>query len=100
MTDEFKLLRDQKRAAQAKVLVEDDILKGAFESLKMQYAQQLLNTPVDRADNRETLYFAHRALIEVERHLMQVIMDGKLADAELQALERLAQPKQRWENIS
>jgi ABC-type transport system involved in Fe-S cluster assembly fused permease/ATPase subunit len=99
MTDEFKLLRDRQRAAQAKVLTEDEILKGAFSALKTQYVTQLLNTPVDQHQARETLYFAHRALIEVERHLMQVIEDGKLADAELKALERLAQPKQRWQDI-
>ncbi len=99
MTDEFKLLRDQKRAAQAKTLLEDDLLKGAFDTLKKQYSETLLGTSVNQAGDRERLYLAYRVLTEVERHLMQVLQDGVLADAELRALERTAQPQARWENV-
>jgi hypothetical protein len=99
MTDEIKLAKDIQRAARAKALTEDDILKGAFETLKKQYSESLLGTSVNQADDRERLYLAYRVLTEVERHLMQIVNDGKLADAELRALEKLAQPKPSWSNI-
>ena len=99
MTDELKLIRDRDKANRAKTLLTDELLMGAFETLRNQYSMALLGSPVDRSEDREQLYRAFRVVTEVERHLMQVVENGKLADAEIQALELMSQPQRRWENI-
>lgn len=99
MTDEHKLIRDRERATRAKVLLDDELLKEAFTTIRAAYSTRLLSSPADRSEDREQLYRAYRVVSEVERHLMQVVEDGKLADAELSALERAAQPKRAWAQI-
>ncbi len=96
MDGEDKLLKARSDASRAKSLLEDDMLKGAFAALKQSYADKLFTTTIDQPEAREKLYVAFRVVTEVERHLHAVIDDGKLADAELSHLIRMANPKKVW----
>lgn len=99
MIDEHKLLRDNSAAVGAQALLENELLKSAFQSLKDQYTADLLNSKADQTAARETLYLAHRVVVEVERHLSQIIINGRLAAAELTNLTQLADRKRKFGTI-
>lgn len=96
MTDEIKLTAQRERASRAQRLLDDDMLKDAFRGLKDQYSGDLLSTTVDQQDARERLYLAYRVVVEVERHLTNIVNTGKLAEADLRQLEQTAARKKRF----
>lgn len=99
MIDEDKLSQDAARATRAKHLLENELLQEAFASLRAQYSADLMNTTVDQQGARERLYLAHRIVGEVERHLMIVVNDGKLAARQLKDLSEAAERKPSWSDI-
>lgn len=99
MVDEDKLSQDAARAARAQNLLDNELLKEAFASLRAQYSADLMGTTVDQQGARERLYLAHRIVGEVERHLITVVTDGKLAQRQLKALAEAAERKPRWAEI-
>jgi hypothetical protein len=93
MTDDDKLLKARSDGSRARDLLNDEILTGAFATLRRAYADKLLATSIDQGAARETLYQAHRLVDEVEKHLHHVFDNGKLANAELDRLIAAQQPK-------
>lgn len=96
MADDDKLLKARSDGSHAQTLINDELLQGAFKSLKQTYAEKLLSTSVSQSVERETLYQAHRLVGEVENHLRWVLDNGKLADAELNSIVAEQERKKRF----
>lgn len=99
MSDDDKLLKARMDGARARALLADETLQAAFAELKRSYADKLLSTTIAESVARETLYQAHRLVGELQRHLQYVIDNGKLADAELEHLIRMNEPKKSWQDV-
>jgi len=85
MSDD-KLLEQRNRAARAEALVNDELLTEGFENLEAAYIRAWkLTEPGDQLA-REKLYLAANVIGKIKQHLQTVIVDGKLADAELKEL--------------
>jgi len=96
MSDENKLLRDQDRAARAQSLIESDLLTEAFQTLEDSYTAAWRNTHVDEAQAREKLFLAVNIVGKVRDHLTAVLVNGKLAAAELKQIAETAERKKRF----
>lgn len=99
MTDEHKLLRDQSRALGAQSLLDNDLLKEAFQTLEESYIAAWRSTLIDDTAAREKLFLAINVVGKVRDHFQAIVNNGKLAAAELRALAEAAERKQRWENV-
>ncbi len=89
MADEFESIRATERAARATALINDETLNEAFTYLEAEYLKAWRNTGVEERDTmaRERLWQAINLLGKVQNHLKKVISDGKIARADLDALE-------------
>lgn len=96
--DEHKLLRDQGRGAGAQSLLENDLLKEAYEKLEAELIAGWINSAPRDADGRERVWHAVQANRKHKAYLEQILSDGKMAAAELRALAETPQPK-RWEDV-
>jgi hypothetical protein len=85
--DEAELHRIANRAARAKALIEDDLLKEAFDKLQEEYRQVWENSPPSDSDAREKIYLALRMLPIVRRNIETLIMDGTIARRQLLNIE-------------
>lgn len=100
MIDEDKLSQAAAKAVRAQNLLDNELLKEAFDGLKTQYSGDLLKTTVDQASARERLYLAYRVVIEVERHLANIVNNGKLAAAELKELAETAERRRKFGTLT
>jgi superoxide dismutase len=96
---EDKLLKARVDAGHAKALLDDEMLKTAFDGLKQAYIEKLISTTEDQSGARERLYLSVKAVGEVQRHLQAILDSGKLADAELHRLISMGQPKKAWNQV-
>ena len=87
MTDELALNKAAERGARAARLLEDDLLKEAFETLDRDYTKAWRETAARDTDARERLWQATQVLGKVRDHLLAVANNGKLAQRELDALQ-------------
>lgn len=85
-TDEHKLLRETDRALKARQLLENEVLTEAFAALKANYISAWEETAFDDVNGREKLFLAANVIGIVRDHLLKVVANGKLADAELRML--------------
>ena len=81
--DEHKLLRDADAKARAQSLLENDMLKEAFDTLERAYTEELFLTNAMDSLGREKLFLAVNVVRKVRDHLTVVISNGKLAEREL-----------------
>jgi|ERR1043166_473744 hypothetical protein len=93
---EDRLLKARTDGSRAQSLLNDELLQDAFKGLKQAYSEKLLTTSIEQSAARETLYQAHRLVGEVENHLRHILDNGKLAEAELNRLIALREPKKRF----
>lgn len=96
MSDEFKLQRDASRGVRAKSLLENEMLKEAFETLEQNYIKAWRNTSIEDAPAREKLFLAINIVGKVQQHLLSAINDGKLAETELREITEAAERKKRF----
>jgi len=96
MSDEDKLAIAQGRAAQARDLLDNEILTDAFKTLEESYTAAWRNTHVDEAQAREKLFLAVNIVGKVRDHLVAVLNNGKLAAAELKLIAETAERKRRF----
>lgn len=96
MVDEHALLRATRKAGPAARLLEDETLKEAFTSLEEAYTQAWRRTTIDDVASREKLFLAINVVGKVRDHLSAIVINGKLAQAELDELARLAERKKRF----
>lgn len=76
------------RGKRAALLLQDDLLTGAFEELEASYIKALLETHVRDNDARERLYVAVHVARKVKDHLHKCLADGKIAQREIDDLNR------------
>lgn len=86
MTDELKLREDVSRALRAKQLIEDELLNEAFAGLEAAYIDKWRSTGAMDDKAREKLFIAVNVLGKVREHLVSIVANGRLAEAELKRL--------------
>ena len=86
MTDEIALTRATERAARARRLLEDELLKEALDALDHDYTKAWRETTARDTDARERLWQACQVVAKVRDHLANVVNGGKLAQRELNDL--------------
>lgn len=74
------------RAARAKSLLNDDLLREALFALEANYIDHWRVTKATDTDARERLWLAVQVVGKVRDHLKHVVDDGKIAQAEMDAL--------------
>jgi hypothetical protein len=78
-------VREGKRA---QVLLNDPLLKQAFEDLLGTYKQEIFNTSFTDDDNRRSLWMAYNMLDKIKGHLITIMESGKLAQKDLELLNK------------
>ena len=96
MSDEIKLTKATEKAAQAQRLLDDEMLKDAFNGLDDAYTAAWRATLIDDVSGREKLFLAINIVGKVRDHLGSIVNNGKLAQAELKELAQLAERKKRF----
>jgi len=85
MMDKEILIREGKRAQQ---LLDDPLLKKAFEDLVDIYKLEIFNTNFADDDKRRNLWVAYNMVDKIKGHLLSVMSSGKLAQADLEHLNK------------
>lgn len=80
--------RDIELGDKARSVVENEVYKDAFVTIRNRYIESLINTAEDDVQRRERAYTAIRMLEEVESHLLSMMDKGKLAKQFLDKLNR------------
>lgn len=80
--------RDIDLGDKARSVVENEVYKDAFVTIRNRYIESLINTAEDDVQRRERAYTAIRMLEEVESHLLSMMDKGKLAKQFLDKLNR------------
>lgn len=96
MTDEHKLIRDSARASQAQAILDNELIKEAFNELESAYIATWRASKIDDAVGREKLFLAINVVGKVRDHLQAIVMNGKLAERELAELTAAAERKKRY----
>lgn len=86
MTDEHKLHKDAARASNAKALLDNELLSEAFLTIENGYITGWRMTEPLDTPRREKFWLGVQVVGKVRDHLRKVIADGKLAQAEIDAL--------------
>ncbi|KRQ11927.1 hypothetical protein AOQ73_05835 [Bradyrhizobium pachyrhizi] len=88
MSDENKLIRDAGNGVRARQLLEEELLVDAFKMLEDAYTLAWRNTKIDDHAGREKLFLAVNVVGKVRDHLQSAVINGKLAQAELDEIAR------------
>ena len=80
--------QDIARGKRAEQLLGDEMLKGAFATLKAEYLKAWETSPPRDTDGRERLWQAFQIVGKVETHLGNVLNNGKIAQHQLSGLTR------------
>ena len=80
-----KQIRQGKRA---EVLLNDPLLKTAFEDLLEIYKQEIFNTKFTESEQRTYLWVAYNLVDKIRGHLQSVMASGKLTQKELDDLNK------------
>jgi CTP:phosphocholine cytidylyltransferase-like protein len=83
-----KIEKQIQQGQKAKRLLDDPLLKEAFEYLSEQYKSEIFNTSYNDHDQRQVLWMAYNMLDKIKGHLVSVMETGKLASSELENLTR------------
>ena len=78
-------IREGKRA---QVLLNDPLLKQAFEDLLETYKQEIFHTGFADDDKRKSLWMAYNMLDKIRGHLQTIMESGKLAQKDLELLNK------------
>ena len=81
--DKEIIIREGKRAQQ---LLDDPLLKTAFEDLLEIYKQEIFNTNFADDDKRKHLWVAYNMVDKIRGHLQSIMASGKLTQQELDQL--------------
>jgi len=77
------LAQDVARGHRAQALLSDDLLNGAFDTLRAEYLKAWEATKYNDTDSRERLWQAIQIVGKVRSQLHAYVNDGTLAQAEL-----------------
>jgi hypothetical protein len=96
MPDEIALQKDVNRAQKAGSLLDNELLKEAFEALEKSYVDFWRATKPEDQLAREKAFIAINIVGKVRDHLHAVVQNGKLATAELNKMHADAERKKRF----
>jgi hypothetical protein len=96
MSDENRLDQAAAKALHAQELLENEILSEAFSGLEDTYTAAWRATTIDDVGGREKLFLAINIVGKVRDHLVAVVANGKLAQAELKELAQVAERRKRF----
>jgi hypothetical protein len=77
-----------RQGKQAQQLLNDPLLKTAFEDLLEIYKQEIFNTSFTENDKRTYLWVAYNMVDKIRGHLQSVMESGKLTQQELDQINR------------
>jgi hypothetical protein len=77
------LHQDEQRGVHAETLLNDELLKSVFVTLRAEYLRAWETSKYNATDDRERLWQAVQIIGKVESHLKTLIQDGHLARAQL-----------------
>ena len=83
-----KLETQLRRGKRAQALLDDPLLKQAFEDLLETYKDQIFNTNFADDDKRKSLWMAYNMLDKIKGHLQTVMESGKLTQKDLEFLNK------------
>jgi inner membrane protein involved in colicin E2 resistance len=83
--DKETQIRQGKRAEQ---LLNDPLLKIAFEDLLEIYKQEIFNTKFAENEKRTHLWVAYNLVEKIRGHLLSIMESGKLTQQELDQLNK------------
>jgi hypothetical protein len=83
-------------ADQAKLVLENEAFKQAFEDIKQEITEQWTTSPARDQDGREKLFLMLKMLDKVQLCLRSSLDSGKLAAKELAYQESMAQKAKSW----
>ena len=86
--DKHKLRDKQARAEKAASLLRHELFVEAFDYLDTQFIEAWKSSDVKDAEARERIYNLSQALSVLRGYFQSVVEDGKLAEAQLQDLQR------------
>lgn len=84
--NEVKLASDVSKAARAAALLNDDTVKAALAQMRADYIEAWTLTSARDTDARERLWQAVQVVGKFGDHLNSVVANGKLAQAEIDAM--------------
>ena len=96
MSEEDRLGQAAAKASRAQELLDNDLLGEAFATLEANYTAAWRATVIDDVAAREKLFLAINVVAKVRDHLMAVVANGKLAQAELKELAQVAERRRRF----
>jgi len=96
MTDENKLDQAVAKGARAQDLLDNELLSEAFAGLENSYSSAWRATGIDDVVAREKLFLAINIVGKVRGHLIAIVTNGKLAQAELKEVAQAAERRKRF----
>lgn len=84
MTDQSDLAR----AARAESLLSNTLITEAFDMLEAEYVNAWRSSQLRDAEGREHLWQAIQIVGKVKHHLEQIVIDGTIAQAEIDEIGR------------
>jgi hypothetical protein len=96
MSDENSLDQATVKGQRAQELLDNELLTEAFGMLETNYVSAWRATTIEDAPGREKLFLAINIVGKVRDHLMSVVANGKLAQAELKELAQVAERRKRF----
>ncbi len=91
--DEIKLGQAQHRGVRAAELLENSLLREAFQYLETTYLKAWRSTRVRETDSRERLWQAIQILGIIQEHLKSHVTNGRIAAEDLRRLSRESKAK-------
>ena len=92
--DQDKRTKELGRASQVKQILENELFKESFDSLKKIYSEALLErTSVHESEAREKLWIAYQVLGKVEQHFKEILETGKLAEKQIEDFQKSKEKK-------
>ncbi len=99
MTDEIALARATQQAAQARRLLDDDMLKQAWADRETDLIAAWIATNPGDVEARERCFSAIHANRKHRDYIASHVINGKLAAAELSRNAEMTERKPRWQDI-
>ena len=84
------------RAQWARDLLENEMLKEAFNSLQSDYMRLWVNSKPFDTEGREKIFIAWHVVGKVQEHLRRIVENGKLAQMELDELIAKEERRKRF----
>ena len=78
-----KIQKEIARGKQAQALLENEMLKEAFDYLEKEYHTAWENSSIEQQKPRETVFMMLKTLKTVKQHIENVIATGKIANDQL-----------------